>query len=229
MAVLLGDLAHAEADRLIADCSAELRQRWHAMIIELINGQVRDLAGAAGRNRDPRQALLVAQLKSGAYTIQRPLELGAVAAGADPAELAVLSKYGAEIGTAFALRDDLLGIWGDPEVTGKPNGDDLVAGKPTVIIALAHQRLPASGRALLARIGTPDLDLSDIAALQRMIDACGVRAEVESMIDRHVARAVAALQDIRTTAARADGEPSGDADTVALMIRLAHQVAWRDR
>jgi geranylgeranyl diphosphate synthase type I len=230
IAVLLGDLAHAEADRLIAECPPEIRSRWHTMIIELINGQVRDLAGAAGRHRDPRQALLVAQLKSGAYTIQRPLELGAAAAGADPAVLAVLSEYGHEVGSAFALRDDVLGVWGDPAVTGKPSGDDLVAGKPTVIIALAEQRLPRPGRVLLGRIGTSELSTADVGVLQRMIDECGVRAEVETMIDQHIGRALAALHSLDPGARSViDPDSSEDRGTIGLMVRLAHHVGWRDR
>jgi geranylgeranyl diphosphate synthase type I len=196
------------------------------MIVELINGQVRDLAGAAGRHRDPRQALLVAQLKSGAYTIQRPLELGAAAAGADPAVLGVLSEYGHEVGSAFALRDDLLGVWGDPRVTGKPSGDDLVAGKPTVIIALAEQRLPRSGRALLGRIGTAELSADDVGVLQQLIEQCGVRADVETMIDQHVDRALTVLHRLDSTI---DPRPGDDHNTISLMTRLAHHVGWRDR
>ncbi len=222
MAVLLGDLAHAEADQVIAQCAPALQQRWHAMTIELINGQVRDLAGAAGRHRDPARALLVAQLKSGAYTVQRPLELGAVAAGAPSSVLEVLSEYGREVGSAFALRDDVLGVWGDPAVTGKPSGDDLVAGKPTVIIALADRRLPPSGRALLSRIGTAGLGDDDVTDLQRMIDQCGVRAEVEAMIESHVRQAVTALH-------RLDSADDSDDGPVPLLLRLADQVAWRDR
>lgn len=225
MAVLLGDLAHAEADRVIAECAPPLQRRWHAMIIELINGQVRDLAGAAGRHRDPARALLVAQLKSGAYTVQRPLELGAAAAGAPGQVLAVLSEYGHEVGSAFALRDDVLGVWGDPAVTGKPSGDDLVAGKPTVIIALADQRLPPGGRALLTRIGTSGLSADDVAALQAMIEECGVRAEVEAMIDAHVRHALAALRRLDV----GPGEEPDDPGPVPLLARLADQVAWRDR
>jgi geranylgeranyl diphosphate synthase type I len=218
MAVLLGDLAHAEANRLMAGCQPELQRRWHRMIIELINGQVRDIAGAAGRERDPQRALLVGRLKSGGYTIPRPLELGAVAAGADQRQLAVLADCGTRIGTAFALRDDVLGIWGDPTATGKPAGDDLVAGKPTVIMALAQDRLPPTTRRLLDRAGTDDLTDEDIRVLQQAIADCGVRDEVEKMIIREVEAAVAAI-----------GGLDGPAEATAALIRLARDVAWRER
>lgn len=222
LAVLVGDLAHAEADQLIGGCPLEIRRRWHAMIIELITGQVGDLVGAAVGERDPRRALRVAQLKSGGYTIKRPLELGAAAAGADHPTLAVLEQYGHQAGSAFALRDDILGVWGDPLITGKPAGDDLIAGKPTVIIALAHRRLPAAERRLLDRAGSQNLTTDEVCMLQRAITECGVRADVEAMIQRHVDQAVAAVGPLTTGV----GDTAGAAVS---LIRLAHQVAWRDR
>jgi geranylgeranyl diphosphate synthase type I len=192
------------------------------MIMELIRGQTADLVGAAVADRDPRRAMQVARLKSGGYTIKRPLELGAVTAGADHSTLAVLENYGHHVGSAFALRDDILGVWGDPTITGKPAGDDLIAGKPTMIIALADRRLPPSGRRLLERAELDGLTAGEVATLQNEIAACGVRAEVEAMITRHVDLAVSALDPLTTgvgtTAAAADR-----------LVRLAGQVAWRDR
>src|SRR5690606_15868074 len=118
----------------------------------------------------------------GRYTVRRPLELGAAVAGADPALLDRLSRYGDELGTAFALRDDVLGVWGDPAVTGKPAGDDLLSGKPTMIMALAVRRLDGPDRALVDRVGTPALGPDDVAELQHLLDRSGVRAEVEQLI-----------------------------------------------
>ncbi|WP_188895124.1 polyprenyl synthetase family protein [Microlunatus endophyticus] len=221
LAVLLGDLAHAEADHLINSCAPEIARRWHRMIIELIRGQVGDLVGAAVGERRPRSALAVAQLKSGGYTIKRPLELGAATAGADQSTLRRLEVYGHEAGSAFALRDDILGVWGDPTVTGKPAGDDLIAGKPTVIIALAHQRLPLSERRLLDRAGS-ELTKDDVVRLQQVITICGVRAEVETMIQRHVDCATSAVAPL----ASGNGPRAGAANA---LIKLAGQVAWRDR
>lgn len=221
LAVLLGDLAHAEADHLINRCAPEIGWRWHQMIMELIRGQVGDLVGAAVGERRPRSALAVAQLKSGGYTVKRPLELGAATAGADQATLLRLEEYGHEAGSAFALRDDILGVWGDPEVTGKPAGDDLIAGKPTVIIALAHRRVPTPARQLLDRAGSGLTD-AEVARLQHAITLCGVRAEVEAMIQRHVEGATSAVASL----AAGTGEP---ARAATALIKLAGQVAWRDR
>ena len=145
IAILLGDLAHAEADHLAADLPAEMRKIWRLLVIELVYGQRRDLTGSAAGRRDLQNAREIARLKSGGYTVERPLELGAAAARAPEVVAARLAHYGREVGEAFALRDDLLGVWGDPLRTGKPAGDDLVSGKPTVIISLAQDRLGGSG------------------------------------------------------------------------------------
>jgi len=218
IAILLGDLALAEADQLIGDLPRPVRRRWRQLTVELVCGQRGDLAGSAMPPPDLDQAARVARLKSGRYTVRRPLELGAAVAGADPALLDRLSRYGDELGTAFALRDDVLGVWGDPAVTGKPAGDDLLSGKPTMIMALAVRRLDGPDRALVDRVGTPALGPDDVAELQHLLDRSGVRAEVEQLIGDHVDRGLAAL-DCADLA-----EPA-----VAELTRMAQRIAWRDR
>ena len=118
-----------------------MRRIWRLLVIELVYGQSRDLTGTAAGRRDLAHARQVARLKSGAYTVERPLELGAAAAGRREPVVRAITRYGREVGEAFALRDDLLGVWGDPDRTGKPAGDDLLSGKPTVILSLAEERL----------------------------------------------------------------------------------------
>lgn len=228
IAILLGDLAHAQADALIADCSPELRSQWQHLVAELIRGQLGDLTGAADRSRDPENALFVAQAKSGGYTIQRPIELGATAAGAPPAIRDPLSGYGREVGWAFALRDDLLGIWGHPEITGKPSGDDLVAGKPTIIMAIAAQRLAPPDLRLLERTGSPALDPEDVVRLQTAMDERGVRDEVEIMITDHVHRAMTHLSEAETAVRASRHGPAVD-EAIAQLATLADHVAWRNR
>jgi geranylgeranyl diphosphate synthase type I len=126
-----------------------------------------------------------AQLKSGQYTVTGPLRLGAALAGV--ADLpAGLVRYGDLTGEAFQLRDDLLGVFGDPERTGKPVGDDLISGKPTQVLALAADALPPYGQALLALAGTSALTPSDAAELTYELVQCGVRDRVERKIRRNV-------------------------------------------
>ncbi|WP_168207393.1 polyprenyl synthetase family protein [Microlunatus elymi] len=228
VAILLGDLAHAAADDLIAECPTPVRDVWRTLVRELIRGQLGDLTGAADRARDPELALSVADQKSGSYTVHRPLELGAIAAGARPEVRESLAAYGREIGWAFALRDDILGVWGDPAITGKPAGDDLIAGKPTVIIALASQRLAAAESRLLTRVASAERRPADVERLQWAIHDAGVRADVEEMISQHVDRGLAHLAELEPKRG-VDPAQSGAAEATALLTQIADQVAWRDR
>lgn len=219
IAILVGDLAHAEAGHLVAGLPAPMRRIWRLLVAELVAGQRRDLVGSAAGRRDLEFARAVARMKSGRYTVERPLELGAAAAGAHRSVSDILATYGRAVGEAFALRDDLLGIWGDPHCTGKPAGDDLISGKPTVIMALAQERLalPAA-RAALGRAGSPAFTGADLTLLLDEFEQDGIGGAVERMIVELVETAVSALS-----------APSLDPDGVAQLTKMAHQIAWRDR
>lgn len=212
IAVLVGDLAHADAEHMVATLPPAVRRVWRAMVMELVAGQALDLAGAADRRRDLAHARRVAAVKSGAYTIQRPLALGATLARALPEDMAALHVYGDHVGRAFALRDDMLGVWGDPTVTGKPVGDDLLDGKPTVLLALAHARVTGPSRELLERVASGALTPEEVPAVQDLLDATGVRLEVERMIHAEVDAALAAL--------------NGGAVAEEL-AEIAHRIGWR--
>lgn len=218
IAMLVGDLAHAEADALAAALPAGMRKIWRVLVIELVCGQRRDLTGSVAGRRDLGHARQVARMKSGSYTVERPLQLGAAAAQAGGPVLANLAVYGREVGEAFALRDDLLGVWGDPVLTGKPAGDDLLSAKPTVILSLAQQRVTGSARQVLDRVGTPQLSSADVTLLQDELRACGVVDAVESMINAHLDTALSALDDDVL-------HPEG----IAGLTQMAHQIAWRTR
>lgn len=216
IAVLLGDLAHMQADRLVHPLPTPLRELWYELCVELIAGQRADLTGAAARRRDLGHAEHVAQLKSGSYTITRPLQLGALAAGAGAPTLAALTSYGHHVGQAFALRDDVLGVWGDPALTGKPSGDDLAEGKATVILALAHNRLAGEAAEALLRLGTRALRPGDVALVQQALVECGVRDDVEALIISEVEAALGFLNAGVLTSAGADG-----------LAAAARHTAWR--
>lgn len=217
IAVLVGDLAHAEADHLAAGLPTGLRETYRTTVLELIQGQRLDLTGAASGRRDLAHARAVAQMKSGAYTVQRPLQMGAQVAGAGPELHQTLVRYGAHAGAAFALRDDLLGLWGDPHRTGKPVGDDLVAGKPTVVLALAAARLPGRWRSVVDGRSVVPIDPREVADVLAAMTAAGVRDEVEQMIADEVRAAEHALADgpVRCEAA-------------AGLTEMVHALAWRD-
>src|SRR5699024_4998612 len=129
---------------------------WYELNLELIVGQRADLTGAAARRTDLAHAEAVAALKSGSYTIERPLQLGALVAAASAGQREALARFGWHLGRAFAWRDDVLGVWGDHAITGKPSGDDLREGKATLIWVLGAERLTGEPAAAMERVGTPD-------------------------------------------------------------------------
>jgi geranylgeranyl diphosphate synthase type I len=218
MAILVGDLALVEADRLLRGSPADAWDVWDRLRLELCIGQSLDLIGAARRTFDLEDARRVAVFKSALYTVERPLHLGAALAGSLGTLRDPLSAVGRPLGEAFQLRDDLLGAFGDPRITGKPVGDDLREGKPTPLIALAQARAGAAGRALLGRIGARDLTEGEIEALHSLLLTTGAAEAVEEEIERLVATAAAAIDAVPLTPA-----------AKALLHALAEYVAWRDR
>jgi isopentenyl-diphosphate delta-isomerase type 1 len=216
LAVLLGDLALVQAHRLVATLAPRLRELWYALCVELVLGQRGDLTGAAAGRRDRSHAKRLAQLKSGAYTVARPLALGAAAAGGTAAAHRALHRFGDHAGVAFALRDEVLGVWGDPVTTGKPVGDDLRRGKPTVLLSLAADRLNGAAAEALRRAGSASMTARDVRVLQEAMLAVGVQREMEALIARHVEDACRCL-------AEGPLHPAG----VAGLIDLTKRLAWR--
>jgi geranylgeranyl diphosphate synthase, type I len=219
VAILVGDLAFVYADMLLADAPDEAKAVFADMRIEVNVGQYLDLLNTARPGAGAATARRVCRYKSGKYTVERPLHLGAALAGQLPALTEALSAFGLPLGDAFQLRDDLLGAFGEEAITGKPVGDDLREGKPTLLLTLAHDAATtAEHREVLARVGDPDLSCDDVAAIQQVLDRTGARAAVERTIDGLIEEALAAL----ATVALDRGARAGLAD-------LARYVAGRDR
>ena len=202
-AILLGDMCLVWSDLALATSGlpdADIIRGepvWHAMRTELMAGQYLDvLAQATGAQEEPVQrALRVARYKSGKYTVERPLHLGAALAGATPELVATYSAYGVPLGEAFQLRDDVLGVFGDPTVTGKPAGDDLREGKRTVLLAYATERSTPAQAALVERLlGRADLDADGVESLREVIVSTGALARVEAMIAERAESSLAALE-----------------------------------
>jgi geranylgeranyl diphosphate synthase type I len=192
VAILVGDVALVYSDLLLPSGSPELAALWHELRIELNIGQYLDLSGTATGGVDREGARRIARLKSGRYTIERPLQIGALLAG-QPELATALSTYGDPLGEAFQLRDDVLGVFGLEARTGKPVGDDLREGKPTLMLAVAHERATGADLALLARVGDPDLDEQTVTDLQALFISTGALDVAEAEIATLAARAVAAL------------------------------------
>src|SRR5262249_12242867 len=180
-------------DVLLRSAPDAARPVFDELRVELCVGQYLDLEGTASGSSDPVQAAKIERYKSGKYTVERPLHLGAALAGRLDSLGDPLSAFGLPLGEAFQLRDDILGVFGDAAVTGKPVGDDLREGKLTPLVAGAAARAPGSAARMLARLGDPDLDDAQIAALQEVLVDTGAVDEVERSIERLVERALAAL------------------------------------
>ncbi|ADU05781.1 MULTISPECIES: polyprenyl synthetase family protein [Micromonospora] len=201
VAVLIGDLCMVWADRLMAHAAVpaerllDVRRCYDQMRVETVAGQFLDVLGendSASWTVD--RALRVARYKTASYTVQRPLLFGACLAGADADDplIAAYTRYGLAVGEAFQLRDDLLGVYGDPETTGKPAGDDLRTGKPTALLMLARQLADPAQRRVLERAGSVT-SATEVDRLADVVRDTGATARVERMISDRVTEALAAL------------------------------------
>ncbi len=210
VAILLGDLLLAWTDELFGGSGlpeaalSRGRPVLDAMRTELMAGQYLDLLEQAAGPGSVAGALRVVTYKTAKYTIERPLHLGAALAGpqaAHPGLAAGYAGYGLPLGVAFQLRDDVLGVFGDPSQTGKPAGDDIREGKRTVLVAIAREKATAVQAAAIGRLhGDPAIDAAGIAEFRDLLTETGALAESELMIDRYVTQALAALDEAPVTA-----------------------------
>jgi geranylgeranyl diphosphate synthase type I len=208
-ALLVGDLLLAWSDELFEsgtgmlhpDAASAARREFALMRTEVTVGQYLDMLEETSWRTRPEAELLprahrVIVYKSAKYSVEAPLAIGASLAEASLAQLAALRAFGLPLGVAFQLRDDLLGVFGDPAVTGKPAGDDLREGKRTVLVALARQKLPTSAARLFDELlGDDSLDEQQIAMLQTAVRDSGAVEQVERIIAHNVGVATAALAD----------------------------------
>ena len=201
MAILIGDLAFVYSDMLLADAGPAAWRIWNELRLELNAGQVLDMLGSVRGVRDIAQAERIARYKSGKYTIERPLHLGAALAAPErlDAVAPLLSAYGVPLGEAFQMRDDVMGAFGDTTATGKPVGGDLREGKPTPLLARALAAASPAQLEVLRRVGNPDLDDAGVAEIQEAIVATGALADLEATIAARADAAVRALADVPLT------------------------------
>ena len=217
-AILIGDLAFVYADALLVGAPRAALDIFLELRLEVNVGQYLDLLGTASRQASAEQARRICVYKSGKYTIERPLHLGAALAGRLDELAPHYTAYGIPLGEAFQLRDDLLGAFGDGARLGKEVAEDLREGKPTALYALA--RAAARGRdaeLLDRRFGHHDIDDDEVAAIQQIMEDTGARATVEESVTRLTDEALAAIN--------AAPIPEGARDE---LVQLAHFVAGRD-
>jgi len=201
-AILLGDLSLVWADDIVAgtELPADGRQRvrrvWSDIRTEVLGGQYLDIVAESSGAESIASAMNVNTYKTASYTVSRPLQMGAAAAADRPDVMSIFGGFGTDLGVAFQLRDDVLGVFGDPAVTGKPSGDDLRSGKRTVLLAEALERAensdPAAAGLLRSSIGTALTD-SQVGELCSVIESVGALAAVEDHIDMLTRRALGVL------------------------------------
>jgi len=207
-ALLVGDLLLAWSDDLLntslggvasPDIQAATRAEFSRMRQEVTVGQYLDIHEEAAWLHAPEsermsRALRVVTYKSAKYSMEAPLLIGASLAGASPETLDSLRAFGLPLGIAFQLRDDVLGVFGDSEVTGKPSGDDLREGKRTVLIALAEATMPAGAKRIFNEmLGDRELTGQQIEVMQETLQGTGALSTIEDMITDYVNEAMNAL------------------------------------
>jgi geranylgeranyl diphosphate synthase type I len=200
-AILLGDLLLSWSDELLDSSGlrpkplARARVYFDRLRTEVVAGQYLDVLAQTSRVSTAADAMRVIRYKSAKYTIERPLQFGAAIAKSDKGLLAALSSYGVPLGEAFQLRDDVLGVFGQEGVTGKPSGDDIREGKRTLLVARAfHMATPRQKAVLERHLGRPDVDPDGIRAVQDVLRDSGALAAVETVIAELTSAALSALR-----------------------------------
>lgn len=200
-AILLGDLCLSWSDQMLRASGLPSERLLPAMgyfdtmRAEVMAGQYLDLViQSSGAESSLEFAMRVLRFKSAKYTVERPLQLGGALAGGTPELVEAYSTYGLPLGEAFQLRDDILGVFGDPAVTGKPAGDDLREGKRTVLVAKTRENATAAqAERLEACLGDPKLTGDQVGDVRQIIEETGALAAVEGLIDELTEQAYAAL------------------------------------
>jgi geranylgeranyl diphosphate synthase type I len=200
-AILLGDMLLSWSDELLGRSAlkpkalARGRVYFDKLRTEVVAGQFLDVLAQTSDKSSAADAMRVIRYKSAKYTVERPLQFGAALAKAEKPLLRALSSYGVPLGEAFQLRDDVLGVFGEAKLTGKPTGDDIREGKRTLLMARAFDKADKAQRKVLeANFGQRRVDAKGIAAVQDILRDTGALAAVETVINELTAASVSALQ-----------------------------------
>ena len=200
-AILLGDLALVWSAKMLhqsgIDGATLIRAlpMYDEMRVELMAGQYLDVYEQALASESVERSLKVARYKSGKYTIERPLHFGAALGSGNQNLFKAYSNYGLPLGEAFQLRDDILGIFGDPQETGKPAGDDLREGKRTVLLAKVMELADAGQKAeISSTLGNQNLEIAQVNKVREIFIATGSLSQVEELISTLTSSAQSALE-----------------------------------
>jgi geranylgeranyl diphosphate synthase type I len=202
MALMLGNLCWGWSNLLLERASDDpakvvaLKSVNEQMLIDGTYGEALDVILAAERVYDPEWCQQVTLYKTGLTMFKPPLLMGGILAGADAGLLATYAHFGTAVGNAYQLRDDLLGAFGDPRVTGKSNMEDVRDGKPTILVSDALGRVEQQQRSqILARYGDPDMTVAEADELRQLLNVVGVLAAMGRKIEEYTVQAFSALED----------------------------------
>lgn len=227
-ALMVGDLLLAWSSELVTQALSEIndpsviaavRGEFHQMWNEVTMGQFLDIHEEScwpvvPNDQRFERAMTVVTYKSAKYSMEAPLRLGAALAGGSADHRNQLAAFGLPLGVAFQLRDDMLGVFGNPDETGKPAGDDLREGKRTVLIALAAASMSSGVRRVFEEmLGNPEVTDEQIAVMQSTLSESGAVDEVEKIIAESADRALTALDQ-----ARLDGEAVNELRRLATAV-----------
>lgn len=223
-AILLGDMLLSWSDELLHRAAlkpkalARGRHYFDKLRTEVVAGQYLDVLAQTSDKSSAADAMRVLRYKSAKYTVERPLQFGAALAKGDKSLLRALSSYGIPLGEAFQLRDDVLGVFGEARLTGKPTGDDIREGKRTLLIARAFGKADKAQRKVLKDlVGNPRIDAKGISAVQDVLRDTGALAAVETVIAELTSASLSALEHA----------PIDDAEVTAALRQLSHQATNR--
>jgi geranylgeranyl diphosphate synthase, type I len=216
--ILAGDMVFVWADMLFESARLDpvglgrARTAFAELRCEVMAGQYLDLRLAGLPHATEADSLRVSLLKSGRYTVTRPLQVGAALGMPDPALDRAITGFGDAIGVAFQLRDDVLGLTGDPGTTGKGALEDVREGKQTLLVLRARDLADDAQRKVLADvIGDPTATAADVEQVREIVEETGALAEVERRVAALRAEAEQALVGVREPARSALLELAADA------------------
>jgi geranylgeranyl diphosphate synthase type I len=203
LAIMVGNLLLSWAGQMFLSCGlpraflSRTTPLWGLLAREIVAGECLEIM-RTGRAPVAAGSLEIIRFKTAKYTVERPLQIGLTLGGGPPRLLKTFTAYGVPMGEAFQLRDDLLGVFGDPRRTGKSSLDDIAGNKPTALVAVALAEAQGDDREeMRRRLGGSDLGATDLDTIREIIERVGARARIEAMIEERAASARAALTGAR--------------------------------
>jgi geranylgeranyl diphosphate synthase type I len=205
IALIVGDMVGALGNDIIfrspfpKERVFQALSRLQKIIAFTVIGQAKDVYFEYRKQATPEEILKMYEAKTAKYTMEGPVHLGLLLAGAEEEMLTAFSAYAIPLGIAFQIQDDILGLYGSSERIGKPQGSDLKEGKMTLLNALLLERLSAKERGEFVAVLEKGvlLDEKDIEYVKNLMRESGVLEEVKNQANQLIHEGDSALQSLR--------------------------------